>query len=41
MILPISGYDKNIDMPTIEMYEVGDCEAEDYMMEIWIPVIRK
>lgn len=41
VILPISGYDKNIDMPTIEMYEAGDCEAEDYRMEIWIPVIRK
>lgn len=40
-VLPASGYDQNLNIPTIEKYGKGDCEAEDYMIEVWIPIIRK
>ena len=40
-VLPASGYDRNESMPTVELYGEGSCEAKDYHMEIWIPIIRR
>lgn len=40
-VLPASGYDRNEDMPTVEVYGEGDCETEAYHMEIWIPIKRR
>lgn len=39
-VLPNSNYDQSLTIPTIEKYYEGDCENEDYKVEIWIPVIR-
>ena len=40
-VLPVSGYDRNENMPTVELYGEGSCEATDYHMEIWIPILRR
>lgn len=40
-ILPASGYDKHPYLPTVERYEAGDCEREDYRIQIWIPIDNK
>lgn len=38
-VLPACGYDRNTALPTVEKYGEGNCEAQDFHMEIWIPVI--
>lgn len=40
-VLPASGYGRNENIPTVELYGEGSCEATDYHMEIWIPILRR
>lgn len=37
---PSSGYE-HADAPELEVYPGGNTEAEDYMCEVWIPIIGK
>lgn len=32
---------EHADAPELEVYLSGDCDAEDYRCEVWIPVVRK
>ena len=32
---------EHADAPELEVYPSGDCDAEDYRCEVWIPVVKK
>lgn len=38
--LPSSGYE-HADAPEFEWYSDGDTDADDYLSEVWIPVVKK
>ncbi len=38
--LPATGYE-HADAPELEVYPEGDCSADDYRCEVWIPVVKK